>query len=112
MNNRLIPPPDSPGINNLTTQHEQQEGFVDPNALAEHLSVTRRQVLEMTRRGIIPAHPLGIGTRRTAAITIHKNRRTFNPLRALECPFYCGSSTLVCPDRARTVPIAGLREGA
>ena len=42
----------------------QFEPYVDAKALAEHLSVTRRQVLEMTRRGIIPAHPLGIGTRR------------------------------------------------
>jgi hypothetical protein len=28
--------------------------------------VTRRQVLEMTRRGVIPGHPLGIGTNRKA----------------------------------------------
>jgi hypothetical protein len=26
--------------------------------------VTRRQVLEMTRRGVMPGHPLGIGTSR------------------------------------------------
>jgi hypothetical protein len=40
------------------------ERFVDADALAEHLSVTRRQVLEMTRRGIIPGHPLGVGRSR------------------------------------------------
>jgi len=44
--------------------HHSQEHFVDPNALAEHLSVPRRQILEMTRRGIIPGHPLGIGRSR------------------------------------------------
>ena len=49
---------------NAAVQRKQPEHFVDPNALAEHLSVTRRQVLEMTRRGIIPGHPLGIGKSR------------------------------------------------
>lgn len=37
---------------------------MDADALAEHFSVTRRQILEMTRRGVIPGHPLGIGTSR------------------------------------------------
>ena len=60
--NRFTSQPDSSGLNNLVNQ--QPEHFVDANALAEHLSVTRRQVLEMTRRGIIPGHPLGIGTNR------------------------------------------------
>jgi hypothetical protein len=55
--------PESSGFNNAVTQHTP-ERFVDANALAEHLGVTRRQVLEMTRRGIIPGHPLGIGTNR------------------------------------------------
>jgi hypothetical protein len=49
---------------NAAFRHTQPERFVDPNALAEHLSVTRRQILEMTRRGVIPGHPLGIGTSR------------------------------------------------
>jgi hypothetical protein len=42
----------------------QFERYVDASALAEHLSVTRRQILEMTRRGVIPGHPLGIGANR------------------------------------------------
>jgi hypothetical protein len=45
-------------------QHSQQERFVDADALAEHLSIARRQILEMTRRGIIPGHPLGVGRSR------------------------------------------------
>jgi xylose isomerase len=49
---------------NAAFRHTQPERFVDPNTLAEHLSVTRRQILEMTRRGLIPGHPLGIGTSR------------------------------------------------
>jgi hypothetical protein len=57
-------PPRSDSGENAAFRHTQPERFVDPNALAEHLSVTRRQVLEMTRRGVIPGHPLGIGTSR------------------------------------------------
>ena len=37
------------------------ERFVTADEVAEHLKITRRQVLEMTRRGIIPAYPLGVG---------------------------------------------------
>jgi hypothetical protein len=46
----------------LHCEFSRQEHFVDAERLAKHLSVTRRQVLEMTRRGMIPARPLGIGT--------------------------------------------------
>ena len=37
------------------------ERYVTADDLAAHLKITRRQVLEMTRRGLIPAHPLGVG---------------------------------------------------
>ena len=57
MNNRLIPLPDCPGLNNPISQ-QAPERFVDADAVAEHFSVTRRQVLEMTRRGRIPGHPI------------------------------------------------------
>lgn len=60
--NRFTSQPDSSGVNNLLNQPER---FVDANALAEHLCIRRRQVLEMTRRGVIPGHPLGIGTSRS-----------------------------------------------
>ena len=60
---RFSQQPESSGFDNPITQ-QPPERFVDANALAQHLSVTRRQVLEMTRRGIIPGHPLGIGTNR------------------------------------------------
>ena len=39
----------------------EPERFVTADDLAEHLKITRRQVLEMTRRAIIPAFPLGVG---------------------------------------------------
>lgn len=44
------------------------EPFVDADAVAAFLRVERRQVLEMARRKVIPAHPLmgqGKGTRNT-----------------------------------------------
>ena len=40
------------------------EPFVDANAVAEHLQIKRRQVLEMTRRSVIRGYPLGTGTSR------------------------------------------------
>lgn len=43
---------------------EQPEPFVDADTVAAFLCVERRQVLEMTRKGIIPAHPLGTGRSR------------------------------------------------
>ena len=49
---------------NAALHHTQPERYVDASALAEHLSVTHRQILEMTRRGVIPGHPLGIGASR------------------------------------------------
>ena len=63
MPDRLISLPDSSGLIDPASQ-QQPERFVDADALAEHLSVARRQILEMTRRGIIPGHPLGVGRSR------------------------------------------------
>jgi hypothetical protein len=40
------------------------EHFVTADDVAAHLKITRRQVLELTRRRIIPAHPLGTGEHR------------------------------------------------
>jgi hypothetical protein len=40
------------------------EPFVSAEVVAEFLSLTRRRVLEMTRTGSIPAHPLPFGDQR------------------------------------------------
>lgn len=40
------------------------ERFVDASTVAEHVGITRRAVLEMTRRGVFPGYPLGMGSRR------------------------------------------------
>ena len=42
----------------------EPEHFVTADDMAEHLNIARRQVLEMTRRGLIPAHALGVGEHR------------------------------------------------
>jgi excisionase family DNA binding protein len=41
----------------------QPESFVDAQKAAEFLSISRRHLLQLARRGAIPAHPLG-GIRR------------------------------------------------
>lgn len=40
------------------------EAFVDATRTAEFLSLTRRRVLELSRQGRIPAHPVGDGRRK------------------------------------------------
>jgi excisionase family DNA binding protein len=42
----------------------EPEHFVTADDIAAHLKITRRQVLEMTRRGLLPAHALGVGEHR------------------------------------------------
>ena len=38
-----------------------REPYVTADEVAAHLKMTRRQVLEMTRKGFLPASPLGLG---------------------------------------------------
>jgi excisionase family DNA binding protein len=45
-------------------ERRTMEPFISAEEVAAHLKITRRQVLEMTRRGIIPGYPLGIGSTR------------------------------------------------
>jgi hypothetical protein len=61
---RLKSQPGSLGLNNLTIQHEQQERFVDATTAAAFLSITRKYLLKLSRLGIIPAHPIGVGSRK------------------------------------------------
>ena len=41
------------------------EPYVPPEGVAAFLDVKRRKVLEWARAGLIPAHPIGHGKRRT-----------------------------------------------
>jgi excisionase family DNA binding protein len=43
---------------------EALERFVDADEAATFLAITRRRVLELTRAGKLPGHPIGEGTRR------------------------------------------------
>jgi excisionase family DNA binding protein len=40
------------------------EPFVTPDEIAEHLKITRRQVLDMARKNQLPAHPICFGRQR------------------------------------------------
>jgi hypothetical protein len=54
--------PDS-GANN-PLPHTQEEHFVDAGVASAFLSITRKYLLKLSRLGLVPAHPLGIGSRR------------------------------------------------
>jgi Helix-turn-helix domain len=47
-----------------TTAGTAIEPFVDADRAADFLVITRRRVLEMSRDGEIPAHPIGHGRRK------------------------------------------------
>ena len=47
----------------LGTERAEPEPFVDAHRAAEFLFLTPRRVLELARKGRIPAHPLGDGVR-------------------------------------------------
>lgn len=62
-------PPIDPSFGNLppsTLRFSafQHEYFVDPTVAAEFLSITRKYLLKLSRDGVVPAHPLGIGSRK------------------------------------------------
>jgi hypothetical protein len=44
---------------------EKFEHFVDAAKANEFLSLSRKHVLRLSLLGVIPAHPLGLGTRKT-----------------------------------------------
>ena len=50
--------------NELELRVMEIEPFVDVNAASQFLNLRPRRVLELARRGVLPAYPLGEGTRR------------------------------------------------
>ena len=46
------------------TSNPEHEPFVDAVAVGAFLQLRRRRVLELARRGVIPAYPVGAGSRR------------------------------------------------
>jgi hypothetical protein len=66
----------------------EPEPFVDANRAAEFLFLTARRVLELARKGRIPAHPIGDGVRKVwrfrlselaAAIEARNNSHSSRP---------------------------------
>jgi hypothetical protein len=43
----------------------QIEGFVDAGKAAQFLCISRKHLMKLSRQGLIPAYPLGIGERKT-----------------------------------------------
>ncbi len=64
-------------IERLLSIAELAEHFVSVEVIAEFLVITRRQVLEMARKGDIPAHPIGRGRRKTWRFNVWKNKNHF-----------------------------------
>jgi hypothetical protein len=62
--NRPISLPDSSGLNSLTVPQGQPERFVDADAAAVFLSITRKYLLKLSRLSLVPAHPIGVGSRK------------------------------------------------
>jgi hypothetical protein len=70
---------------------ETPEPFVDADHAAKFLALPRRRILDLARAGILPAHPIGDGSRRiwrfrlrelAAAITSQKKSGFISPGRA------------------------------
>ena len=49
---------------NAAIQLTQPERFVDAAVAATFLSITRKYLLKLSRLGLIPAHPFGVGSRK------------------------------------------------
>jgi hypothetical protein len=62
--NRPISQPDSSGLNSLTIPQGQPERFVDADVAAAFLSISRKYLLKLSRLSLVPAHPVGIGSRK------------------------------------------------
>ena len=56
--------PDTVNTGPLMTGRLEHESFVDATAVGNFLQLRRRHVLELARQGLIPAYPLGTGSRR------------------------------------------------
>jgi hypothetical protein len=48
----------------VLVQHTREEHFVDASTAAEFLAISRKYLLKLSRLGLVPAYPLGIGSRK------------------------------------------------
>jgi Helix-turn-helix domain len=72
------------GTLDFEAQAKAFEPFVDEQVVSRFLQISPRRVLEMARRGEIPAHPFG-HTRKTWRFRISEIDAHFT-LRRLDCP--------------------------
>lgn len=79
------------------TSRLEHEPFVDAMTVGNFLQLRRRRVLELAREGVIPAYPLGTGSRRvwrfrlSEVITAIGSSRV-NYSRQSPAPTHCDSS--------------------
>jgi hypothetical protein len=56
--------PESAQVLSRTHVSVSKEYFVDATVASKFLSITRKYLLKLSRRGVIPAHPIGEGSRK------------------------------------------------
>ena len=64
MAERKIEWPEDDELESGMTSRLEHEAFVDAVVVGEFLQLRRRRVLELARKGVIPAYPVGTGSRR------------------------------------------------
>ncbi len=69
---RLNSLPDSAGVNNLIFKREER--FVDADAAAAFLVLSRKHVLKLARQRVIPPYPLGLDRRKIWRFRIRQLR--------------------------------------
>ena len=72
-----------PGNQNLA--FEQPEPFVDVEKAGKFLSLRPRRVMELARRGEIPAYPIGRGRRRTWRFRLSELASAIAQNKAIAC---------------------------
>jgi excisionase family DNA binding protein len=60
---------------------EQFEPFVDATRASEFLSISREYLVELARKGKVPAYPLGAGRRKTWRFRLSELHRVFGDPR-------------------------------
>lgn len=78
------------------------EPFVDADKAAQFLSLSRKHVLKLAVRGLIPAHPLGLGERKTWRFLLSELR---------DWMLSNGSSRSAKAGSSRTISGGGSRKG-
>jgi hypothetical protein len=95
-----VPQPIS--LNSLTKFDSLFEPFVDADVAARFLSLSRKHILKLAIQGLIPAHPLGLGQRKTWRFLLSELR---------DWMLTKGSSHGANADDSRTIACGSPRKG-